>query len=252
MVALLFYIEEKFYNFNTYLILFCTLPFVYLTSFLFIRNIDTYIPKKIIKKDIINFFDFSKYKFWHFYFLSNWIDFWLANVINIWAGIFLLKTEMSIWLFNSILTLISVFLLIYLSHRREEKNRLKYFFYLTILMSGLYMYFWFYFSLISYIIFSLILLLIRPMFRVSEHVYDLSMMDNIKTWESDFFPAMLFREVILWIWRTIGLVLLLLVYYFSWMTPDNILRLWLFLIWIVLLSSFLGVLLWDKYEKDKF
>jgi hypothetical protein len=37
------------------------------------------------------------------------------------------------------------------------------------------------------------------MLRISEHVYDLALMDNIKTHNSDFYPAMILREVVLWL-----------------------------------------------------
>ncbi len=251
LIAFTFYLSG-FYNFNAYLIIFFILPFFYIISFIFIKNIDSYIPSSINNKDFTNFFNLSKYKYWHLYFLFNWLDQWIATVILSIIGFILLKTEINIWVFNSVLTLFSIFILIHFSHKRQEKNRLKYFFILSIIISILYIMFWMFFWLITYIIFSLILIFIRPMFRVSEHVYDLAMMDNIKVWDSDFYPAMLFREILLWIGRMLWFFILILIYYYFWLETIDILRLWLLLIGIFVLISYLFIFLWEKYEKNNF
>jgi len=67
LIAFVFYISEIF-HFDGYLILFLFLPFVYLFSFVFISDIDSYIPSKIRKVDFKNFFNLKKYKYGHFYF----------------------------------------------------------------------------------------------------------------------------------------------------------------------------------------
>ncbi len=247
-VAILFYISW-IYKFDGYLILFLILPIIYLISFVFIKNIDSYTPGKVFKKDIKNFFDLWKYKFWHFYFFVGWIRLWLLTSVLAVISIILLKTEENIWLFQAILTLISTFVVMHLSHRREEENRLKYYFRVSLSMTLLYIFFWLFFWLTSYIIFSFILLFTKPISRVSEHVFDLSMMDNIKTSESDFYPAMLFREVILWTWRMSWLLILLLMYYFSWLELNNILKIGLILIWFTYIFLYFWANFWEKYEK---
>lgn len=67
LVAFIFFLWDLF-KFDWYFVLFFILPFVYITSFLFINKIDSYIPKKIRKIDIKNFFNLKKYFFWHLYF----------------------------------------------------------------------------------------------------------------------------------------------------------------------------------------
>jgi hypothetical protein len=67
-VSFFFLIGEKF-NFDAYILLFLILPLIYLFSFLFINRIESYIPQKIEKEDLKNFFNFRKYKYGHIYFL---------------------------------------------------------------------------------------------------------------------------------------------------------------------------------------
>lgn len=251
LVAFLFYIS-KIYKFEWYIVLFLGLPMVYIISFFFVKNIDVYIPKKVTKVDIKNFFDLSRYKYGHLYFFFTWFRQSIIWVILSVIWITFLKTEENIWLFQAILTFISTFSIIHLSHKRNEKNRLKYYLLLSLLMMLLYIWFWIYFWLISYLIFSLLLLFVKPIFRISEHVYDLSMMDNIKTKENDFYPAMLFREIILWVWRMSWLLFLLVIYYFSWFELNFILRIWVYLIWFSFIFLYFWAYLWEKYEKNNF
>jgi len=248
LVAFLFYISW-FYKFDWYLVLFLVLPIIYVSSFLFIKEIDSYTPKKITREDIINFFDLSKYKYWHLYFLFTWFRQAMSGVIIATIWIVLLKTEENIWLFQAWLTFISTFAVIHLSHKRQEENRLKYYFRVIIAMTILYIIFWMYFWLLSYIIFSLLLLFIKPIFRVSEHVYDLSMMDNIKILDNDFYPSMLLREIILWIWRVISLGIIFILSIYFWFELTFILRIWLIIIWFSHIFLYIWAYLREKHEK---
>lgn len=240
----------KIYNFDWYLILFLFLPLIYLISFIFIKNIDSYIPNKISKEDFTNFFNLRKYKYWHLYFLFWWFKLAVTTVIISAVSITLLKSEINIWLFQAILALISTFLVIHLSHKREENNRLKYYFIFCFLLFLVYLLFWIFFSLINFIIFSLILIFLKPLFRVSSHVYDLSLMDSIKAWNNDFYPAMLLREAVLWIWRIGSLLILLFIFKNMNLTLELNLKIWLIISWIVFIFLYWSIYFWEKKEKN--
>jgi hypothetical protein len=84
--------------------------------------------------------------------------------------------------------------------------------------------------LIGYIIFLLVSLIIAPLYRVSEHVYDLATMDNVKTNSSDFYPAMVMREVILWIGRLIAFIFVVALFYYYDNNTELLIRLLLILV----------------------
>lgn len=62
----------------------------------------------------------------------------------------------------------------------------------------LYLFFCWQYHFVGFMIFSLLGLFLNPLFRISEHVYDLHLMDNIRTGTSDFYAGMILREVVLW------------------------------------------------------
>ncbi len=248
LIAFVFYISEIF-HFDGYVILFLFLPFVYLFSFVFISDIDSYIPSKIRKVDFKNFFNLKKYKYGHCYFLIWGLKHSLNTAIIPIINIILLKNETNIWIFQGILTIISTFLIVHLSHKRKEETRFQYFFIISFLLFLSFIFFWFYFNLVAFAIFSLIGLFLNPIYRVSEHVYDLSLMDSIKVEWNDFYPAMIMRETILWIGRMLALFILF-IFLKSWkFDTENILSLWLILNGILFIFLSVGIYFWEKHEK---
>jgi len=230
--------------------LFVILPIIYTTSFFFIKNIWDYIPSKIKKKDVKNFFNLKKYLFGQLYFIFVWFYqalFWSLTPI---IAITLLKTEINVWLFEWIVTFISTFLVIFIANKRNIGNRIKFMGILSVLLFINLSIFAYNFNIYGYIIFTLIALLLNPLYRISEHIFDLKLMDTIKVKWSDFFPAMILREVSLWIWRIF--ILLLFVYLIkSWLEIDNILRIGLSSIWLFLILAWWSIALHMKYENEE-
>ncbi|MDD4151006.1 MAG: hypothetical protein PHR68_00095 [Candidatus Gracilibacteria bacterium] len=101
-------------------------------------------------------------------------------------------------------------------------------------------------SLVGFFIYSLISLLIGPIYRVSEHVYDLRSMDFIKHGDSDFFPAMILREFILIIGRLIPIILLIFILNLGNFSNNNLL---IFILGTILLGQFLAFISIYIFEK---
>ena len=68
LVSATFFISKQL-EINGYIILFLFLPLLYITSFIFINNIESYIPDTIKKADVKNFFNVKKYLFGLLYIL---------------------------------------------------------------------------------------------------------------------------------------------------------------------------------------
>ena len=124
-VSLIFFLSSNLFNIDWYLILFFTLPLLYLLSFIFIKNIESYKPSKIKKADIYNFFNIKKYKFWLLYIFSVWLYHWLSFFLLSIVAIYLLKSEINVWLFEWIISIISTILLIFIANKRNSSNRIK-------------------------------------------------------------------------------------------------------------------------------
>lgn len=247
LVSAIFFIA-KYISINAYIILFLFLPLLYLCSFLFINQIESYIPDRIKKADVKNFFNLKKYLFWLLYICGVSLYQWIQFIISATIAITLLKTEINVWLFEWVISLLSTVILIFLSHSRTQNNRIKIMWYLTLFLSVNYFVFAFQFHILWYLIYTIISIIIWPLYRVSEHVYDLKIMDSIKYEWSDFFPAMILREVLLWIGRMIVMMIILYVATRDNMHIEKVLQTWLILIPIFLIFAWSMIALHSKYE----
>ena len=247
LIAIAFWLWWIF-HFDWYMVLFWALPFCYIVSLLFIKNIDDYTPNKMTGPDVSNFFNPKKHKFGHLYFFFDGMSHALINLLAL-VSIILLKTEFNIWIFQSILALMSAFLIVHIWFKRNANNRLKYFIIMAILYSIIILFLSFYFSLIGFILFSIAMVFVKPLYEVSLHVYNLKLMDSVKQWESDFYPAMILREVFLWLWRLTILVILYFMYVYIDMSHETFLKIMLITLAVIFYFIIFSLCCWEKYER---
>ena len=250
LISGIFFVVSKNFSFSPYIILFIFLPIIYITSFFFIKDIWDYIPTKIKKKDIKNFFNLKKYLFWQLYFLIGGFYQWLIWTLLPIVAITLLKSEINVWLFEGIIWLFSTFLIVFLSSKRKVENRVKIMWIVSFLLFVNISIFAFNFSFIWYVIYTLIALILNPLYRISEHVFDLKLMDTIKVKWSDFFPAMILREITLWVGR-IAIIIIFVFLVKFWINTENILKIGLISIWIFLILAWVSISLHMKYENKE-
>ena len=248
LIAVVFYVWDVFL-FDGYTILFAILPLIYVLSFIFIHRIDSYIPDRVSYDDCKNFFNMKKYKFGHLYYFIWGVRNGLKAAVIWIVAIILLETEMNVWFFQWILALMSMFVVMHFSLKRHTENRLHYLATLSVLLFINFLIFSLYFSVIFFLIFSFVLIFLESLYRVSEHTYDLSLMDNVKTPTSDFYPSMLLRELVLYMGRILILILLLLLFLYTWIGIENILRVWIFFMWLSYLFIVVSIYYWEKHEK---
>lgn len=250
MVSVIFIFSDNI-NVNWYFILFFTLPFIYFLSFFFINNIDDYIPNKIKYKNVKKHINFKKHKNWNMFFMFWWMQMVVSAVIMWVLSLYMLKNEVNIWFFQWLLALFSTALVIYLSFNRNEKNRFKYLVIFSLLYFFNYLIFVVNFNFIWFVIFSLLNIFIHPLYRVSYHVYHLSLVDNMKNEDGDFYLWMLIREIYLFVWRLFILIMMyFIINYFS-LNNMYILKWWILFVWLMFFILTLNIYLWEKYEEKK-
>lgn len=250
IIAVIFYVSN-YYNFDWYYILFLMLIWVYFYAFLFTKNIKNYSPNKINVSDLKHFCNLKKHKFWNLYYINGWLVLLLRFMVIPIITIYYLKNEVNIWLFQALLAIISSFVIVHISYRREKSDNFKYYAFFTVLIALNYFLLNFYLSFIGFVVFSLLLLLLIPLHRVSEHIYDLETMDNVKHENNDFYPTMLFREILLWLWRILGFMYVVSIFLLFQDNIELVIRMLLISFSIFFLLQILFIYLWRKYEKAK-
>lgn len=228
-----------------YSIIFAFLPLTYVLSFFFIKNLPNFTPDKISKKDIRNFFEMDKiYNLAYFFFSSQTWN--MPRILISLVSLYILKTELNIWIFQWIVWFLSVIFVLFLSHRRHSDNRAKLMFISALFICLNFIVLGFNLTLVNLIIFTLIDLIVAPTYRVSEHVYDLKYMSEINPNNNSFFATMISREIFMWLWRAFFLLTLIIFFYFNNEELSIHLKIGIIIAWIPTLLSTLFVFLEEK------
>jgi len=237
------------FSFDAYLVLFILLPLLYSASFLFIKDIPSYIPKPVKFRDLLESINIKKHTFANLYLLCSGAKNWLAKTSIAIASIILLKSEISIWVFQWILAFLASYVVIHFGLKRHAWNRFNFFFIICSSMVLMYLVFASFFSIYVFILFSLLNLFLFPMYRVSAHTYDLMVMDNSNIWENDFYPTMLWREILLLISRWWSILFLMWLLYCFSIDSVSALRVSLAMVWFSIFWELCSIYFWERYEK---
>lgn len=187
-------------NLIWYKIIFFLISLLYLVNIKIIKFLPDYTPKSFKIKEIfwkINIKEFYK----NLYFILTVQITTVPKIILIIISIFLLKTEVNIWVYQTIIWVISIIITWFLSTKRNEKNRAKYMAFFAVLCALNYILFWFNITIIWLIIFNLLNYIFSPWYEISDKVFSMKYMWNIKKDENWFLANVLYRENILLIWR---------------------------------------------------
>lgn len=232
IATLTFIISEKVLHIETFKLLFYTLPFIYLLAIPFLWRMPDYIPKRISLKEIKELFFSKKLKRVRHYIASTSIAWPAYVVIAPIIAIAALNTVINVGFLQTAIGIISLIFVIFLSHIRHEGNRLK------ILFRGMLIYMVAYAILalwqlgpLPYVIASLIFVFNRPIYRVSEHLIDLHSIELMKDVEKNFYPGLLYRDMII---GSIRLTTIIAIGCFAYFTQNEILTIQLSIALIML------------------
>ena len=208
--TLLLYLSEFIFQ-QTFTLLFVVAPICYLFGLSFIANISDYRPEPMRMRDVRHFFGDKRNRFLQIYMAGDSLLLtWEVSLIPV-ASLLLLQDAKNVGIFNSVFAVISALVLVFVTHFRNEGNRLSFLALTTLLLSLFAILPAMSFTLVAFVIFTLGNVIVKPLYRVSSHVIDLETMETLAHVESDFYPTMILRDISLWFWRTIGCILLLVV-----------------------------------------
>lgn len=214
VATLSFYLSKEIFHLETYEILFWILPFIYLASLPFLFKLPDYTPKKIPHSEWKRLLFDPKLKKVRRYILSGGLPWGFRSTLVPALSLLSLKTVINIGVLQSVVGGVSILALIILSHHRHQGNRVRILFYSVLAMMAAFglLFFW-EGSPWIFILFSLSLTLISPIYRVSEHVLDLKAMEKL-TGEHSFYPGLIYRDALIWVGRSlaIGFMCILLLF----------------------------------------
>lgn len=209
VATLSFYLAEQVLHTETFTLLFWILPFVYLLSLPFIFKLPDFTPPRIPRTEIKRLFLSASLKDIRPYIFIAGVPWGVRAVILPTIMLYSLKTVINIGLFQTVVGILSVLVVIFLSHQRHEGNRLKILSFATLCFSVNFflLSFWLT-SPYVYMLYALVMVLIQPIHRVSQHVIDLHSMELLKEGKNHFYSGMLYRDVLITAARLFGVLLM--------------------------------------------
>jgi len=246
IVSLIFYLSDIFSYNEPYKLLFLLIPILYLLSLFFIKDLKPYSPIRVKLKSYKKFFN-MKNKNILLYFLTDSITFTIPSILITILLIDILKTEITLWILQSLFSLFSIFLILLFSTKRNSNNRNKIMFYSWIIIFINFIFLWFNLNFIWLITYYIIDNIVSPFYKISVQIYDLKFISNIKYNKSDFFPSMIFRESILWFWRIFSLIIILIIIKYNPNNLENVFSYSFLILWFFYILSPLFI----KLEENK-
>jgi MFS family permease len=198
-----FIISETVLHTETYFLLFLLLPLASLAALPLLFRIPDYVPERVTLEKIRRLLAKRNVPALRYY-VAGSFHYALQGVVVPVIAIVSLGTVINLGLTETVLGIVSVVAVLVLSHVRHPENRLRLMLQTIMLFLAAYaILFFFDASPIVYVVYALIVVVLKPILRVSEHVIDLYSVDMLKADGMSFYPGLLLRDFVLWIGRIV-------------------------------------------------
>ncbi len=196
-----FLVSEKYLHTETYFLLFLILPLACLAALPLLFRIPDFVPPRVPLNDFRKFLIQRNVPALRYYATGS-LHYALHGCVVPIMAIVSLGSAINLGLMETVLGTVSIIAIMVLSLVRHPENRLSLMLQTTVIFLVAYaMLFFFDASPIAYVAYALIVVLFKPILRVSEHVIDLYSVDLLRTNGDSFFPGLLFRDLVLWTGR---------------------------------------------------
>ena len=190
-------------------LLFLVTPPIFLLGLPFLGALKDYRPEPIARHDLVHFVADRRNQAAQVYLLGGAASHILSNALIPLASITVLGSALNVGGFNTVFALAGALALLVVGSRRRPENRLAILGLSSIALVSLNLMLGFSLTLVTLIVYTIGTSIMQPVMRVSQHVIDLKTMDGMAHGASDFYPAMILRDVALWVWRMAAAALLL-------------------------------------------
>jgi hypothetical protein len=190
-------------------LLFLTTPLIFLLGLPGFAALKDYRPAPIGRHDIVHFFADRRNQAAQIYLMGGSASFILQQTVLPLAAITVLGSALNVGGFNTVFAIAGALALLAVGSHRRPGNRLFILGLTSIVLVSLNLMLGWSLTIVTLIVYAAGTSVTQPIMRVSQHVIDLKTMDGMSHHASDFYPAMIMRDVALWVWRTVaGLILL--------------------------------------------
>jgi len=245
--TLLIWLSGSLLNLGTYTLLFVATPAVYLIGLPFFSGLRGYVPPRIRVMDLAHYFKDRASRGAHLYVFGKGVQDMVGVIVPQLAMFAILGTALKVGIFDTFFAVFSAVCVLALARIRTNSNRLLIY---GLTLSGLALattLLGFLFTLSALIAYTATRSLLGPLANVSSHVLDLAVMETGKS-DTDFYATMLIRDFFLWIWRSVGGLLLLLTLYFAG-PGQEALSGGLYLSALIFVVTFIGAYLFLRHKR---
>jgi hypothetical protein len=193
-----------------YTLLFLATPPIFLAGLPALGALRDYRPAPIQTHDLVHFVADRRNQAAQIYLLGGAAAHILSNTLIPLTAIVVLGSALNVGGFNTVFAIAGALALLAVGSRRRPENRLLILGLSSIAMVSLNLMLGFSLTLATLVAYTMGTSIMQPVMRVSQHVIDLKTMDGMAHSASDFYPAMILRDVALWAWRMAAAALLLI------------------------------------------
>ena len=190
-------------------LLFLVMPALYLLGLPSLGALKNYRPAPIGAHDLVHFFADRRNQAAQIYLMGGAASHILLQTLIPLASITVLGAALNVGAFNTVFAIAGALALLAVGSRRRPGNRLFILGLSSLVLIALNIMLGFSLTLGTLVAYTIGSSIVQPLMRVSQHVIDLKTMDGMSHHASDFYPAMIMRDVALWVWRTAAALILL-------------------------------------------
>ncbi len=206
--TLLIWISQRL-EIGDFTLLFLAMPPLCLLGLPALAALKDYRPAPIGAHDLMHFVADRRNQAAQIYLMGGAAKHILQQTLIPLASITVLGSALSVGGFNTVFAIAGALALLAVGSRRRPENRLFILGVSSIVLVALNLMLGLSLTLVTLVIYTIGVSITAPIMRVSLHVIDLKTMDGMSHRRSDFYPAMIMRDVALWVWRTLAALILL-------------------------------------------
>ena len=200
---------SHYLGFGDFTLLFLAMPLLFLFGLPALAALKDYRPAPMGRHDLVHFFADRRNQAAQIYLMGGAASHILQNTVIPLAAITILGSALNVGGFNTVFAIAGALALLAVGSRRRPENRLLILGMSSIVLVALNLMLGFSLTLVTLVVYTIGTSITQPIMRVSQHVIDLKTMDGMSYRASDFYPAMILRDVALWVWRTLAALILL-------------------------------------------
>ncbi len=206
--TLLIWLSHKL-GIGEYTLLFLATPPIFLLGLPSLSALKDYRPAPIARHDLVHFVADGRNRAAQIYLMGGAAAHILQNILIPLASIVVLGSALNVGGFNTVFAIAGALALLAVGSRRRPENRLLILGVSSAVLVSLNLMLGFSLTIVTLVVYAAGSSVMQPVMRVSQHVIDLKTMDGMAHSASDFYPAMILRDVALWVWRMAAAALLL-------------------------------------------